>query len=128
MKKILALRIAALLILVTLTSCSETDLFADIQWESIGEVTVTHYLSGTKTEWVLDDRQQIEDVAEWFNKLRLVRKHFADGESPGDSDGGEVYSFVFDEGFSFAYGIYGDDDCYIIIDGWYKVRSPSRPF
>ena len=52
------------------------------------------------------------------------------GESPGDSDGGEFYSFTFaeEDNSESSYVINGPEDCYLLIEGrWYLVKNPLEP-
>jgi hypothetical protein len=66
-------------------------------------------------------------LAKWLWGLRINRVDFAEGQSPGDADGGEVYSF--DNGhYSLTYYNGGADGCYIVCgNGWYKIEQPSEP-
>jgi len=117
----------------TLSGCDDSDNGISpltIDWENVSKVSVTHFLSGQISEWTINDSQQLVDLSEWFNGLTVNKKQFADGESPGDADGGEVYGFSLESNdFSFSYGIYGPAECYIIANGeWYKVKNPSNPF
>ena len=52
------------------------------------------------------------------------------GQSPGDTDGGEIYEFVLTEGDypGFTYVINGPNDCYLLIEGeWFVVTNPTNP-
>jgi hypothetical protein len=99
-------------------------------WDNAKTVSVQHVLSGQITENTIIGRQQIDDLAEWYSGLSLAQRQFAAGESPGDMDGGEVYTFTLDNNTeSFSYIIAGPDDCYILLQGkWFLVNNPSRPF
>ncbi len=100
-------------------------------WTDVSSVGVQHILSGQKEEWTITEKQQIDNLYEWFVNLSLTKTQFAEGKSPGDSDGGEVYNFTLhnDNSTSFVYGKYGPDEQYIIYyDEWYKVNNPSDPF
>jgi hypothetical protein len=154
MKKIIALGIAVLVLLVSLTGCDEnpvadsggtqpniqtpnTDSGVEmivnsspitLERTNINEVDVFHVRSGQVTEWTINEEQQIDDLMSWFNNLSLSKKQFADDNSPGDAEGGEVYIFTFDNDVSFSFGYYGPNDYYIIAGDWYKIKNPTRPF
>jgi hypothetical protein len=113
---------------IVLTSQSKLD-----DWIDIDGIEVIHILSGQSTEWTIVDKKQIEDLHAWFINLSLTKQHFEEGQSPGDSDGGEIYMLTLlqsnNDKISFTYGKYGSDECYIIYYGeWYKVNNPSDPF
>ena len=97
-------------------------------WKNVNVINVSHFQSGKITEWAITDKQEIEDLADWFNALSIFKAKFAEGESPGDLNGGEVYSFSFGNEFAFSYGIYGSHENYIITDEWHFVKNPSNPF
>ena len=72
----------------------------------------------------------IDPLREWYNTLSYRYREFEKGQSPGDSNGGEVYTFVFTgvEWPGFSYVINGENDCYIQSEGnWFIVTNPSMP-
>jgi hypothetical protein len=66
-------------------------------------------------------------LVKWLWGLRINRVNFVEGQSPGDGDGGEVYSL--DNGYGeVSYVKNGADDCFVLYGGdWYKVQNPSDP-
>ena len=95
----------------------------------VTKVDVTHILSGQLQEWTADG-EQVDALREWANGLEYEHRTYADGQSPGDTDGGEVYDFVLTEGDypGFTYVINGPDDCHLIIEGeWFAVNNPTTP-
>ena len=95
----------------------------------VSKVDVTHILSGQSQEWTVDG-EQLDALRAWAHGLKYEHKTYADGQSPGDTDGGEIYDFVLTEGDypGFAYVINGPDDCHLVIEGeWFSVSNPSIP-
>jgi beta-lactamase regulating signal transducer with metallopeptidase domain len=100
--------------------------------DAITQMRVTHVIRGESTGYGIADKTSIADICDWVGGLSIKREYFADGQTPGNSDGGEGYSFKVDgrDGLVglFAYGIYGSGECYVICGGtWYKVKNPSDP-
>lgn len=97
--------------------------------ENVNKIVVAHTISGQTERVGLRDEQAIEALAEWIKALELEHYDFVAGQTPGDSDGGELWSFDIN-GIDalFTYGNYGGGECYIIYGGeWYKVQNPSAP-
>ena len=95
----------------------------------VTEVNVSHILSGQLQEWTVTG-EQLVDLREWADGLNYEHRTYADGQSPGDTNGGEIYDFVLTEGDypGFTYVINGPDDCYLVIEGeWFVVTNPSDP-
>ena len=95
----------------------------------VTKVDVTHILSEQLQEWTVDG-EQLDELRAWADGLKYEHKTYADGQSPGDTDGGEIYSFVLTEGDypGFTYVINGPDDCHLVIEGeWFSVSNPSTP-
>ncbi|MBD5384306.1 MAG: hypothetical protein HDR72_04840 [Ruminococcaceae bacterium] len=77
------------------------------------------------TELDLSDKEKMT-LSEWLCGLKYERREFRKGETPGDSDGGEVYSFTFENG-ELSYVNNGGSECYLLFDGeWYAVLNPSE--
>ena len=97
--------------------------------ESVTKIDVTHFIGGKTTTWSVEGTD-IDLLREWYNNLSYRYREFEKGQSPGDSDGGEVYTFDFTEGewSGFSYVINGQNDCYIQSEGnWFVVGNPSMP-
>ena len=77
---------------------------------------------------LMAEGEEVEALRDWASKLEYELFEFEEGQSPGDSDGGEVYDFVLTEGGypGFSYVINGTEDCYLLIEGyWFSVKNPS---
>ncbi len=128
MKKQLLL-LLTLSFLLVLAACGPSDSNAASIMDSVTEVEITHILSGTESQWTVDG-DKLETLKNWISGLHYSMVQFEDGNSPGDADGGEVYSFSMTDidhpGFSYV--INGLDRCYLLMDGnWYSVSNPSNP-
>lgn len=97
--------------------------------DSVTTVDITHHISGKSTQWTAEG-EDVESLRNWAAKLEYKFFEFEEGQSPGDSDGGEIYDFVLTEGGypGFSYVINGTEDCYLLIEGyWFSVKNPSEP-
>lgn len=130
MKKLMAFVLSVVCILA-LYGCgwnSQIEV-ATVFSESVTKVDVTHFMGGKTTTWSVEGTD-IDPLREWYNTLSYRYREFEKGQSPGDSDGGEVYTFDFTEGEwpGFSYVINGQNDCYIQSEGnWFVVGNPSMP-
>ena len=125
MKKAFAILTA--LWLVGLCAACGTSRSPDIDLDNITEINVTHRIGGTEEKMEIIKRDSINKITEWFNALSLKLQKFHEGNSPGDLNSGEVYSFEI-ENNSFAYIVNGQTECYILYGReWYKVNNPSMP-
>lgn len=134
MKKLLL--IVTLSFLLALAACGKSgsnpasdNLISASILDSVTEVETTHILSGTESQWTVDG-DELETLKNWILSLNYSMVQFEDGNSPGDENGGEVYSFNMTDinhpGFSYV--INGPDRCYLLMDGnWYSVSNPSNP-
>ena len=78
------------------------------------------------TELELSDKEMMT-VSEWLCGLKYEHREFPEGEAPGDSEGGEVYTFTFKTG-EMSYVNNGGNECYLLFGGeWYAVLDPSEP-
>lgn len=129
MKKSLLIFTAAVLLL--LSACANQSIKFSIEMlpSNIEQVVVSHYLSGEETEWTIKG-DELEEWESWLKGLSVRLMNFEEGNTPGDVDGGEVYSFVINnEKSSVSYVINGRDDCYLLFEGkWYDVSNPTNPF
>ena len=97
--------------------------------DSVTTVDIKHHISGKSAQWSAEG-EEVEALRDWASKLEYELFEFEEGQSPGDSDGGEVYDFVLTEdGYpGFSYVINGTEDCYLLIEGyWFSVKNPSEP-
>ena len=95
----------------------------------VTKVDITYHIGKETTQWAAEGGE-VSNLRAWASKLEYEIFEFEEGQSPGDSNGGEVYDFVLTEGDypGFSYVINGSDDCYLLIEGyWYSVSNPSTP-
>ena len=132
MKRLMALVLSLSFVLV-LASCNQKSgpgrPISTYIGDSVNTVDITHHISGKSTQWTAEG-EDVESLRDWAAKLEYELFEFEEGQSPGDSDGGEVYDFVLTEGGypGFSYVINGTEDCYLLIEGyWFSVKNPSEP-
>lgn len=129
MKK--SLLLFAAIILLSISACANQSNTFSIEMfpNNIEQVTVSHYLSGEETEWTIKG-DELEEWESWLESLSVRQMNFEEGNTPGDVDGGEVYSFVINnDKSSVSYIINGRDDCYLLFESkWYAVSNPTNPF
>ncbi len=97
--------------------------------DDISKVNIEHYVSGEITKWIAEGAE-VDELRNWFNGLEYTLFKYEEGESPGDGEGGEFYSFTFaeEDNSQFSYVINGPEDCYLLMEGhWYLVKNPSEP-
>lgn len=97
--------------------------------KDIPKIKIVHYTGGSTVEWTVEN-EQADLLRNWASELECELLAFEEGQSPGDSDGGEVYTFspAEDGHPDFSYVINGTDNCYLSADGnWYSVSNPSNP-
>ena len=130
MKKIITLVIAFVCVF-TLCSCgwnSQKEVAVVIS-ENVTQIDITHHVGGKTTNWSVEGIE-IEPLREWLDKLSYRHLEVKEGQSPGDSDGGEIYMFTLigGEWSGFSYVINGENDCYIQSEeNWFSVINPSNP-
>lgn len=130
MRKYIALFLALACILA-LCSCgwNSQKVVATVISESVTQIDITHRIGGKTTNWSVAGAE-IDLLRDWLDKLSYKHIEFKEGQSPGDSNGGEVYTFVFTGGgwSGFSYVINGENDCYIQSEGyWFSVANPTNP-
>ena len=130
MKKLMAL-VLALVCIVALCSCgwNSQKVVAAVISENVTKIDITHRIGGETTNWSVDGAE-IDHLREWLGKLSYKHLEVKEGQSHGDSNGGEVYTFVLtgDEWPGFSYVINGQNDCYILSEGnWFSVTNPTNP-
>ena len=97
--------------------------------DDVTKAEITHILGGQTQEWTAEG-EMLNALRDWAAGLKYEHKTYAQGQAPGDLDGGEVYSFVLTEGDypGFSYIINGPADCHLLIEGeWFTVSNPSDP-
>ncbi len=95
----------------------------------VSAVTVIHQAGGSQSHWVIDG-EALELLKEWANGLLYEPAEFPEGQTPGDTEGGEAYEFIPGGGAypGFTYIINGSDAHWLLIEGyWYTVTNPSLP-
>lgn len=96
----------------------------------VTKLQATHIVGGQSTETIVEGAV-LEALKEWADTLTIHMEYrdFEKGASPGDMDGGEVYTFTgVDSGMEFSYVINGPKDCYVLYEGnWYVVSEPVNP-
>lgn len=130
MKKLIAL-FMSLVCVITLGSCgwNSQKVVASVIGENVTKIEITHHIGGRTTTWGIEG-EEIDTLREWFNNLSYKHLEVKGGQSPGDNDGGEVYSFALTGGEwpGFSYVINSENDCYIQSEGnWFTVTNPSDP-
>lgn len=128
----------AYLILFTMLSglagCADFQAGADgplaaLAEKNVTEISIEHLKSGSTVQWTLEN-EKLDELKNWASELKCRLQKFEAGQSPGDSNGGEVYMFSPTEGDcpEFSYVINGPNQCYILTGGsWYSVANPSGP-
>lgn len=130
MKRITAL-VLALVCVLSLCSCgwNSQKVVATVISENVTKIDITHRIGGKTTNWSVEGTE-IDLLREWLDKLSYKHLEVKEGQSPGDSNGGEVYTFVLTGGEwpGFSYVINGQNECYIQSEGnWFSVTNPSDP-
>ena len=131
MKKLSAF-VLALVCVLSLGSCgwNSQKAVATVFSENVTKVDITHRICAETTNWSIEGAG-IDTLREWFNGLEYRDIAVKDGQSPGDSNGNEVYTFAFTGGewLGFSYIINGENDCYILNPegNWFSVTNPSDP-
>ncbi len=130
MKKLITL-VLSLVCILAFCSCgwnSQKNIATNISGD-VTKIDITHRIGGETTNWSVGETE-IDLLREWLDDLSYKHIEVEEGRSPGDSNGGEVYSFVFTGGEwpGFSYVINGESDCYILSEGnWFYVANPSKP-
>lgn len=81
----------------------------------VTSIKITHVLSGQSTEWRVKG-DEIKPLQTWFNGLEYEIAEFEKGNTPGDTEGGETYSFELTGGAypELVYIIHGPDTCIVL--------------
>lgn len=65
-------------------------------------------------------------LSEWLGGLTFEHRSYPIGEAPGDSDGGEAYTFELSDG-ELSYVNNGMDDRFLLYGGdWYALIDPEE--
>lgn len=97
--------------------------------EHATSVQVEYFHGGESATWTVTG-DKLDALRAWLDGLRCHYVIFAEGETPGDSDGGAFYFFTITEGddSGFSYVMNGGDGNYLHVEGeWYHVDHPSPP-
>ncbi len=131
MKKLVAL-VLTLVCLLVLCSCgwNSQKAVATVFGENVTKVDITHRIGAETTAWSIEGTE-IDTLREWFDKINYkVIRDVKEGQTPGDSNGNEVYTFEFTGGewLGFSYVINGENDCYILNPegNWFSVTNPLK--
>ena len=128
MRRIFSLGMAIFAACMLLAGCG-TQSDAPQIGTDVTEVRITHILGGQTAEWTVQG-EAVDALRDWAAELETEPRTFAEGQTPGDSDGGEVYTFAWTaaEPPEFSYVINGEKDRYLLAGGtWYAVTNPSDP-
>ena len=108
-------RLLAVMLLLPLFLCACAA--GSVALDSVPEtVAVEHMFCGQIEAFSLEGEER-DAFYDWAASLRLVPKQFAEGSSPGDAEGGEVYAFT--GLFAYYDSVLTD---YVLMDGqWYEV-------
>ena len=106
-------------------AAAEESPLAAVLPDQASQIQASYFDGGGITTWELT-QEEFESPKAWALDLPLEVQTFAQGESPGDRDGGSGYTFQWGE-HSFSYILSGDADYVLLGDTWYLVASPSRP-
>lgn len=93
--------------------------------KDVSIIKVSHSNCGGQESWEMD-KKLIPQFREWALSLQLDYQNFEKGESPGEYNGGDTYSFKIssDIPLNFTYMDIGDDNYYIEIKGkWYLITN-----
>ena len=102
---------------------------ATVIQDDITVINITHIIGGQNTKFTVEG-DSLDGLRVWIADLQYKHQTYTEGNSPGDVDGGEVYSFEIAEGDypEFSYIINGKNNCYSLIESeWYSVSNPSNP-
>lgn len=97
--------------------------------DDVTKVEIMHVLGGQAEEWTAEG-DDVDALRDWAAGLKYEHKTYEEGQTPGDSDGGETYEFTLTEGDypGFTYINNGPNDCHLVIEGeWFSVSNPSIP-
>jgi hypothetical protein len=118
------------LFLFLLTACGNSTSSATFAIpDDVTEANVIHVLSGQVSEGSIRGNDLLL-LKEWVSGLECEQKDYEQGNTPGDTEGGEAYSFTFNgkPDLDFSYVINGENDCYLLFGStWYSVSNPSVP-
>ena len=131
MKKLI---LVVLVVACTMALCScgwnSKKAVATVFSENVSKVDITYHFGAETVKWSVEGTE-LNLVREWFNCLDYIHIEFAEGQTPGDINGNEVYIFEFygGEWTGFSYVINGENDCYILNPkgNWFAVINPSNP-
>lgn len=93
--------------------------------EEVTSAEITHMANGETASWTVEG-EALDTLRAWTNDLRYKLTEFAEGNTPGNVDGGEVYDVVLTERDYPGYTdlINGPEGHYLLIEGhWYTTGT-----
>ena len=92
-------------------------------------IEVTHYLAGSYGKVTLSDKKDIELLDKYVGSMVLEKEEFSPGNTPGDKDGGEIYTFLPDNKNGPASLIINGPEEHYLLHGedWYRIKNPESP-
>lgn len=117
MKRILA--VLAAFAALTMTGCGASVDVSELGLD-VSDIQKAEYAHCAQVkELALSDGDKAA-LAEWLGGLRIAHRTYPDGGSPGDSDGGEAYTFTFADG-ELSY-IDNGEERFLLFEGeWYAL-------
>lgn len=94
-------------------------------FKDVSEVKVTHSNGGGQKSWNMD-KKDIPQFREWALSLQVEHQNFEKGESPGEINGVDAYTFCAsnDTEANFVYIDIGNNNHYIKFEGkWYLITN-----
>ena len=119
----------AILLCFSVTACSENERTSSglLIPENITSVELS---GGQYNGGLVEPREllqtEIEDLNTWVSQLSLIHKTFEKGNSPGDLNGGTVYTFNFNgDETSFSWVDIGTEQYIHYGNEWYEIIDNS---
>lgn len=131
MKKLIALVLTFVCIL-SLCSCgwNSQKAVATVFSENVTKVNIAHRIGTETANWSIKG-VEVNLLREWFDSLDYRHIEVKEGQTPGDVNGNEVYTFEFTGGdwLGFSYVINGENDCDLLNPegNWFSVTNPTNP-
>lgn len=119
--------IPALILCVLLAGCAPSAQVPPLP-HRIRQVEVSYLHNARIVTWELEP-EQIDSLVSWADALETTQVRFAEGQTPADAEGSEVFSFRLNDGavtFSYYYQTQGG---WLHVNGqWYALQNdPDFP-